>query len=214
MNRVLDEFAIQIDVCVRPSRVVDRLSENSVDLVVVDWEDQHIASEIVRKITDSKGQKPTIMAIVDASIPVSEVKQAGAHLVMQKPITPESATASMKRAYSRMVHDYRRYARHAIMHAVSATRGCDGLCLPVTVTNISEGGVGLLTKEKLGVGDQLEFPLTLPGAEEVIHIRARVLWTREPGMAGAEFTNIAHADLRILYAWLWSKCKIKKPITH
>lgn len=214
MHRIFDDFSIAIRICVRPSKALEECTDQGIDLVVVDCEDQHLSSEIIRKSNEAlKKRKPTIMAIVDDSEAFQSAKQAGAHLVVQKPITEELGMRSMKKVYSLMIRDYRRYARHAVLNSVTASLE-DGRQIPVTVMDISEGGVGVLTKENLEVGDLLTFPITLQAAEHNIHIKARVAWKNPSGAAGAEFMNISGADLRILRRWLWSRCHIKKVVIH
>ena len=43
--------------------------------------------------------------------------------------------------------------------------------LSVTVSNIGQGGVGLITKENLGIGDVVSFFIPLPGLGSAIHIK-------------------------------------------
>lgn len=214
MYRVLDGFSIATDVCVRASKAIEQCDKPSVDLIVLDCENEHLSTEIMRRTNENtKKRKPTIVAIVNDTEAVDRAKKAGAHLVVRKPITLDLGTRSIKEAYSLMIRDYRRYARHAILNCVTASID-DGEQFPVTVTDISEGGVGLLTKESLKVGSLLNFPVALHSAEREIGIKARVVWANEYGAAGAEFVNISAADLRILYRWLWSRCRFKGTMIH
>lgn len=214
MTRVLDDFSIETDVCSKPSKVRELLSQNSIDLVVVDWDDDNSASEIVRQVNNScSPRKPTIVAIVDQPASVSRVKQAGVHLVVQKPLTPDSSKESMRKAYSRMVRDYRRHARYAVMKS-AFLRTSDGRSLVATITDISEGGVGLLTKDELAFGEVVKFSLLLPTAEKSIEVQARVLWRKQTGLAGGEIVELSPVDLRVLQDWLWHKCRIKKPMVQ
>jgi hypothetical protein len=213
LNRILAEFAIEADFCVRPSRAGERVANPDLDLLIVDWEDGDIAAQITHQVSSGRrNPRPLIVALVDASTPKHEVRDAGAQLVVEKPVTAASATESIKVAYARMVRDYRRYARHAILNVVTAMREGGGPYLPVTVTNISEGGVGLFTTENLEIGEVLMFPMLLPSTTSSIHIRARVVWTNKPCMAGAQFMNLSAPDLRVLYQWLWSRCQVKGPV--
>jgi hypothetical protein len=82
----------------------------------------------------------------------------------------------------------------------------------ITIIDIGDGGVGLVTKSELVVGDVLSFRLLLVGATREIYIQARVLWTKEYGRAGCEFARIPPVDLTILHDWLKSKIQIKKPL--
>jgi hypothetical protein len=84
--------------------------------------------------------------------------------------------------------------------------------VPVTIIDIGDGGVGLITKSDLVIGDVLSFRILLVGAIREIYIQARVLWTKEYGRAGCEFVRIPPVDVTILHDWLKRKIQIKKPL--
>jgi len=219
MNRILQDFSIHTNVCPNPSRFGDLLADGSTDLIVIDLESEH-SSELLHQIFESgMRQKPTILAVssMDCVIP-------GVHVILRKPVTPESGAKSLKVAYSRMLRDYRKHTRFALMAAVQATDNNNRI-LSVIVTNIGEGGVGLTTntnigeggvgptsKEKLTIGSIVSFRVPLPGLSSKIDIQARVLWTRQYGAAGCEFVRIPPSDLQVLHAWLESRYRFKKPL--
>ncbi|HZR55796.1 MAG TPA: PilZ domain-containing protein [Terriglobales bacterium] len=209
MHSVLTGFSMDVDVCVRPSQAIENFSRHSVDLVVVDCE-QALAPQIIENVAASRlCPKPTILAVVSDANASGAAKRAGAHMIVTKPVKAESSAMVIKQVYSRMIREHRRYERLALMKVVSAKKE-SGSYFPVTISDVGEGGVGLLTKERLKIGEILECRLLLAGAEREIHISVQVLWTKPYGMAGAEFVNIDSSDLRVLYRWLWSKCTIKK----
>lgn len=204
--RILRDLSISMDICLSSSRASRLLAGSTTDLFVIDWEGE-ASSDLLHEIWRSgRWQKPTIVAIsqTDCSIP-------GVHLVLRKPVTAESGAKSLKIAYSRMLQDYRRHARHALMMSVMATDESDRT-VPVTVVDIGDGGVGLATKAELTVGDVLSFRLLLPGAKKDVYIQARTLWTLQNGRAGCEFVRIPPVDLSLLLDWLREKLQIKKPL--
>jgi hypothetical protein len=206
MDRILQDFSIRTNVCLTPSRVANLLAEGNTDLIVIDLESED-SSELMQQICESRiGQKPTILAVsaTDCAIP-------GVHVILRKPVTPESGAKSLKAAYSRMLQDYRKHTRFALMTPVLASDE-NHRTLAVTVTNIGEGGVGLTSKKKLAIGSVLSFRVPLPGLRSEIHIQARVLWTRPYGAAGCGFGSIAPGDLQLLHAWLESRYRFRKPL--
>ncbi|MGA8271234.1 MAG: PilZ domain-containing protein [Candidatus Sulfotelmatobacter sp.] len=206
MDRLLQNFSIATNICPTPSNAADLLADGGTDLVVIDLEADR-SSEFLRQIWESHvRQKPTVLAIstVDRLVP-------GVHVVLCKPVTLESGAKSLRAAYSRMVRDYRKHTRFAVMTPVVATDESDRI-FEVTVTNIGEGGVGLTCKEKLQIGSVLSFRMRLPGLKNEISIQGRVLWNREYGAAGCEFARIPPFDIQLLHAWLESRYRIKKPL--
>ena len=205
LNHVLDNLSICTRHCLTPSRALDVLREGSTDLVVIDCDENDSASAVLNEIPCG-ARKQTVVAVSSFDRPIR-----GSDFVLRKPVTPESGAQSFRQVYSWMVRDFRRHVRYALMISVIARDGNNRL-LPVTITNIGDGGVGLSAHEEIAVGDVLSFCLPLPGARRAIHIEARILWTRDYGISGGEFVRIPPADLDILHDWLKLKCPIRKPL--
>jgi hypothetical protein len=207
INRLLGNLSISTNVCLTASKAADHLSEGSTDLIVVDWDDD--SAGFLNGIQRSgKWQKPIIVAVSSRDYAVP-----GVHFVVRKPVTEASVAKSLKAAYSRMLYDYRRHARYALMSSVQATDE-NKRSVEVTITDIGDGGVGLSSRGELAVGDVLSFHLLLPGAHRPIYVEARIQWARNYGAAGCEYVRIPPVDLTILHDWLKSKTKIKKPLVE
>ena len=205
MEGILRDFAIATKVCAYPSRAANLLAEGSTDLIVIDLEAEE-SSEFLRQVAAHTRRKPTVVGVsrADSAVP-------GVHVLLRKPVTHESGVMSLKAAYSRMLRDYRKHTRFAVMAKVTATDD-EQRSLPITVTNIGAGGVGVTSIETLQVGGILSFRMRLPELENEISIQARVLWTRPYGAAGCEFVQVPPFDMHLLHAWLESRYRIKKPL--
>ncbi len=204
MSRILRDFSICTDVCLSSSKAVKLLGRSGTDLIVIDWAED--SSNFLHELWNSPNwQKTTVVAISsqDRRVP-------GAHIVLRKPVTGESGRASMKIAYSRMLQDYRRHARYALMARVITTDDRNRT-VPVTILDIGDGGVGISSREDFVVGDTLSFRILLPTAKRDINIQARVLWTQGSGRVGCEFLRIPPVDLNILHDWLKQRMQVKKP---
>lgn len=206
LGPILQDLSVCTDVCPDPSKVVDVLGQVSTDLLVVDLEDECSMKLIGRLYESHVHQKPTILAVSTRDRAVR-----GVHVVLRKPVTRESGLKSLRTAYSRMLEDFRKHTRLAVMTSVLASDE-NNRTISVIVTNVGEGGVGLSAKETLTIGRTLSFLLPLPGLKSEIHVQARVLWTRNYGAAGCEFVHISHLDKQLLYAWLESRYRIKRPL--
>jgi hypothetical protein len=206
MDSLLHDFSIQTSVCPNPSNVGHFLDQGAADLIVIDLESASY-SELLQQLGRAQAkQKPTVLAVsaTDGSVP-------GVHVLLRKPVTTESGLRSLKNAYSRMLRDFRKHTRFALMTSVFATNE-NNLMFSLTVTNIGTGGVGVTTKGTLAIGSTLSFKLVLPGLDNAISIHARVLWIREYGVAGCEFVHVPPFDTQLLHAWLESRYRIKKPL--
>jgi PilZ domain len=219
MNLMLQDLSIHTRVCPDPSTVSNLLMDGCTDLIVIDLESEYY-SGLKRQIFESEArQKPIILAVSSA-----DEAMPGVHIHLRKPVTIESGAKSLQVAYGRMLHDYRKYTRFAVMAPVLATDE-NGRTLFVTITNIGEGGVGFTTnpdiggtkvdcppEEPLSIGSIMSFRVPLPGVSGEISVQARLLWTRPYGAAGCEFVHIPSGDLSILHEWLENRCHVKKPL--
>lgn len=206
MDPILRDLSICTNVLPDPSKMVDLLGQVSADLLVIDL-DGESSAELVRRVYESEmHQKPTVLA-------VSRMDRAtqGVHVIVHKPVTLESGLKSLKAAYSRMLEDFRKHTRFALMTSVLATDE-NNRTLSLMVTNVGEGGVGVATKERLAIGSILRFRIPLRGLENDIYVQARVLWTRNAGSAGCEFGQISPFDKLLLRVWLESHYRIKAPL--
>jgi CheY-like chemotaxis protein len=205
ISSILREFSISTEICLRTAKAFDMLRDSTRDLVVIDWEGED-SEELLRRIwQDRTSKKPTMVAISS-----SDSRIPGAHIVISKPVSHESALKALKSAYRRMVIDHRKSVRHALMTPIR-TRTLGGREITAIVTDLGDGGVGLCCREELTVGDEIPIHLRLPGAPREVLVQVRVVWTRAFGRAGCEFLRIPPVDLMILHDWLKSRSAVKKP---
>ena len=206
MKEALGNFSIVVENCLTSAQASKTFSKRNHDLVAIDCAGDALLP-LLRTIWNSPHRrKPTILGISGDAKAIS-----GVHFVLRKPVTNGSATESLKSAYRRMLLDYRLKARYAMMTRLTAQRS-SGRTASVMVTDIGEGGVGVSSKEKLTVGDELTFTLRLPKTSLSIGIQARIIWTREYGTAGCDFLNISPADRDALRDWLKVRIQVKKPL--
>lgn len=206
LNRILRDLSISTNICLSSSKAFDLLDRGSTDLIVIDWQDEESSDLMDRIWKGGKWRKPTVMAVS-----ASHSWLPGVHIVLRKPVTTESGQKGLKDAYSKMVVDYRKHVRHALMQRVVVTLD-EGRTAAVVICDIGDGGIGISSKHAFVIGDVLSFRLTLPGQSRDILVYARILWTRDYGRAGCEFVRIPPVDRMILHQWLKDKTRIKKPL--
>lgn len=206
MDPILHDFSIRTDICPQSRRTSDWLEKRATDLIVVDLEAVN-STAVLQKVQEARvWRKPTVLAVsaTDCSLP-------DVHIVLRKPVTRESGMRSLRVAYSRMLQDFRKHTRFALMQSVVVTDE-HGRTFRVTVTNIGAGGIGLKAEETIAVGSVLGCRVKLPEWESEISLRARVVWTLPSGVAGCEFVYMTPRDSQHLHGWLESRYRIKKPV--
>jgi hypothetical protein len=202
---IMEDLPIDVNVCMLPSRAIDLLAQRDFDLLVLDCERGNGVEELAARSRASTGcRKMLIAALPYGADPSNNFSPAGADVLIHKPLTASSTNDFRDLVYSRMVTEWRREPRYAVRWLVAA-KDANGRPVPLTMMDISEGGIGLSYTGNVSVADLLTFKLLLPGSNQVIQFDARILWTVRNNMAGAEITNIAAFDGGILRAWLQDK---------
>jgi hypothetical protein len=201
----MQDLSIDVDVCKSTSRAVDLLMRRNVDLVVLDCDESNGAAEIAQTVGRLRGcLKTTIVALVDGPLSGKQITEAGAHVLIQKPLSANFKNDFRTLVYSRMVWERRQHPRYAVQWLVAA-KDSEGQPVPVTMVDISPAGVGLSFARKLLVDDLLTFRLLLPGTNQIIRFDARVLWNLGDNRAGAKFVNMSTADTEVLDTWLQTR---------
>jgi PilZ domain len=205
----MEYLSIDVDICGSPSGALDLLTRRNVDLVILDYDEGNGTAEIARTVSKPGGcLKTTIAALVDSSFSGKQITEAGAHVLIQKPLTNNFNSYFRTLVYSRMVREWRRHPRYAVRWLVAA-KDSNNRPVPLTMEDISRAGVGLSFVGKLLVDDILTFRLLLPGTNRIIRFVARVLWKLRDNRAGAEFVNISTDDADVLDTWLQSRHRVK-----
>jgi hypothetical protein len=206
IDKVLRNFSIRVNHCWDSSCALEKISKETPELVVIDWEGETSSDLLYTIWRLQRKKKPTIVAISEEGSSVT-----GAHFTLHKPVTLGSGAESFKAAYSRMLLDHRLNARYPVMTRAQL-RDDSGRTISATITDIGEGGVGLSSKEQIEVGSVLTFTIQLTEIAMPLHIQARVIWNREYGTAGCEILTMPPRERDVLLAWLKAKARVKQPL--
>jgi AmiR/NasT family two-component response regulator len=206
MSQALERLSIDVKRCAAPAEGLELLSKHNVDLVVCDCKGTADESKLLdRVLKGNRKRKPTILRVAEGTFSGCGTRNSEAHVEILKPLSQESIAQGLKTAYSQMVREERRHARHAIMRRVLGMNTA-GKLVAFTISDISERGVGLFSKCKIDAGELLGFDLELTNPTRVIKSEVRVLWMRH-NLAGAVFEGMSDADRESLRYWLTHKNK-------
>jgi hypothetical protein len=208
MLQTMEDLSIDVELSRSPSRALDLLTRRSVDLVILDYDEGNGVAEIAKILKSGGCLKTTIAALVDDPVSGDQIIEAGAHVLIQKPLTNNFKTDFRNLVYSRLAWERRRHPRSVVRWLVAAKDENDRP-VPLTMDDISRAGVGLSFVGNLAVDDVLSFKLLLPGTNRIISFDARVLWRLRDDRAGAEFVNISPIDADVLDTWLQSRHMVK-----
>lgn len=134
----------------------------------------------------------------------------GASFVLEKSFTQDWLLRSLRAAQGLMVVENRRYFRHPADFVAWVQRPGDRSGeVPVTVCNISQGGVGIRSAHPFAAHSLVELRFTLPG-DATVDAQAEIAWTKE-GEAGLQFTRMSSKSRLRLVAWLMAQYDQTQP---
>ncbi len=202
LRRVLDTVNIDLELCNNPDQARTALGRGKYDAVLVDCDDTDKSHSILRELRQGKSNKSCIaFAIVHGQTTVQQAFEMGANFVLDKPISVDRATRSVRAAQGLIMRERRRYHRH-LLRATGAILVDAGAELPVSITNISEGGISIECARQLDEGGAARLKFILPGAKRALEVKGEVMWSNPEGQAGIRFQVLPLDVKKELDTWL------------
>ncbi len=202
LSRVLSGFGIATDRSSDPETTLARLQQQKFDMLVVDFDDQKLASQVLEQ-AKKLGTSPLSVALVADIARVRQVLSGGAHFVLYKPISEEAAKAGLRAAAALLTRERRRAFRVPVQAAVEITlpdaRKVDGILL-----DLSETGMDVLTAEAQAAGSLLGFHFKLPDGTVEVEGHGQVAWANSNGQTGVHFIDVSEKIKDDLKRWLKS----------
>ncbi len=200
LRRVLQDLAVELQVCTGSDEAVQQLSRRKFDAVIVDCDDVHGGQEALRSVRKTASNKSsTTFAIINGITSVQNAFQMGANLAMEKPISPDRALHSFRAAQGLMEAERRRYYRHYIDMPV--TLQCGKEEFRAVATNLSNGGMAVRMQTALPEHRLSGVSFILPGSEARLELKARVAWADSEGRAGIRFEQVPSSSRTKLEKW-------------
>lgn len=205
LRRALDDVGIGVEVCSNADAAIERLARQKFDAVIVDCDDLDGAPKVLKNLQKASSNRRAIaLAIINGLTSMRAAFDLGAHFVLDKPISLERASRSMRAALGFMIAEQRRYFRHPVNTVVYLTFGCVKR-LPCTATNLSEGGMAVKMTEAIGPNWSVEMTFHLPGLADRLEGKGEFAWSDGKGRVGIRFVHLPADSRRLLDKWLADK---------
>jgi DNA-binding response OmpR family regulator len=176
IRRVLDTANIDLDLSNNADQARHILLRRKYDALLVDCDDMPNGPLVLRELRQGKSNKSCIaFALVNGKTSIQQAFEMGANFVLDKPISLERATRSVRAAQGLIMRERRRYHRHLI----KAT----GAIL------VDQGGAARVR-------------LQLPGSKRTLEIKGEIVWSTPEGRAGIRFQVLSAEARKDLDAWL------------
>jgi DNA-binding response OmpR family regulator len=209
LGRVLPPFGIVLDRCSDPEITKSRIQQQKFAALIVDFDNPEAAEEALQQ-AKKLGTEPLSIALVADAAKVRDILTGGAHFVLHKPLTEETAKAGLRPAAALLSRERRRAFRVPVQAPVEITlpddRRLDGILL-----DLSETGMEVLTAEPLERRATLSFHFKLPDEALEIGARGEVAWANPNGQTGVRFQDMAESSSTTLKAWLQVATSVGTP---
>lgn len=201
MNQVLSNFSIETETCSEVGLALDAVTHRRLDAIIVDWEDTHDPTRIVRSARKSSPNgSSTIVALVKAGSETHALL-VGANFMIHKPADVEHAGRCMRAAYGTMLQNRRRAARVPVDIPVKA-RIADIGVMDARISDLSVGGIALQCQQPLQLNWEVLTHFALPNSDRLVHVTGKVVNANSTGRAGIRFSFVPEEDLEALESWL------------
>jgi ActR/RegA family two-component response regulator len=202
IRRALDTVAIDLDTSTSTDTARETLGRRKFDAVMVDCDDVQSGCDIIRELRHGRSNaKSIIFAVTNKITTVKGAFDLGANFVLEKPVSVERATRSLRAAHGLIMRERRRYHRHEVRATAHLSYGTlrD---VPTPLSNISEGGIALATNRTEDMQGPVRMRIDLPGCNRCLEAHGEFVWSNEKGRVGVKFTSIPIAAKSELDTWL------------
>jgi CheY-like chemotaxis protein/c-di-GMP-binding flagellar brake protein YcgR len=200
LGRALPTLGMALDRSSDPETTVARIGQQKFDALILDFDDTRLADEVLQTAR-RLGSSALTVALVGDPAKVRAILSEGAHFVLHKPVSDETAKAGLRPAVALLSRERRRAHRVPVQASVAITlsdsRKVDGILL-----DLSETGMDVLTAEAQVAGSLLFFNFQLPDGSLQIEAHGRVAWANPNGQTGVHFLDLAEGITTQLRAWL------------
>src|SRR5215471_6346819 len=186
LSPVLQDFQVQSERCGNADEALERLDEKKYDAVVVDFDENQSAGRILGGLRQSSASKNavTISLLGDPSN-VRSAFGSGANFVLYKPVTSDTAKASLRAAIALLKRERRRTFRIPVQLPVTLSWP-DAPEVEGIMLDLSEDGMDVLSAQPLQGSQSLEIHFSLPDLTQ-IELKGQVAWANTNGQAGIQF---------------------------
>jgi len=185
---------------------MSRLRQGKYDAVFVDCDDMPLGAELLQALRATPSNRQAIaFALLNGATGTREAYALGANFTLDKPLTVEFTTRTLRAAAGLIARERRRYFRQDVCVNVrlwvcnSSRSSSRDIEYSALMTNLSESGM-LLSQVELKAAAKVRFQFTLPWSEIVVDGSGVVTWA-SGGCAGVR-TSVPRHIRRALEDWV------------
>jgi CheY-like chemotaxis protein len=209
LGRVLPASGIAVERLSDLTTAVDRLQQQRFDALVLDFEDPKTAAELLEEARRlNSGDALVTVALVAERTKARDILSGGAHFVLYKPLSDDSARAGLHAATALLNRERRRTYRIPLQVPVELTLPDAGKAEGILL-DLSEGGMDVLTATPQTPGALLNLRFQLPDGSPEINAHGQVAWANPNGQTGVHFLDMEQSIKDQLQLWLQAAARTR-----
>jgi c-di-GMP-binding flagellar brake protein YcgR len=184
------------------SRGFEQLDEQRFDAIILDYRSDQSSQEFLTRWRQSAKNRDTMLiAIVDGEFNARPAFGMGANFVLYRPLSADRTRVSLRAARGLMRRERRRAPRTPVSSSASLAYPGAGE-LNATLTDLSDGGTALTTRDRIPPACKVYFEFALPGQQQLVRLSGEVAWQDSTGRTGIRFLDVPQASRRLMQSWL------------
>jgi len=201
LQQLLRHFGFGIEVCRGGDSANEKIGRSKFDLIVVDCDGAACDATTFQAIRNSlSNRRSIVVALTDRNVAIGDLYRLGANFVVQKPLTSDLMTRTLRVAYGLAIQERRAYFRCPVDFPIILD--LPGASYRCRAANVSQGGLSLELPNRVRVGHSVTLTFVLPEATEAIRARAEVVWSDVMGKTGVRFVELSSRAQNSLREWL------------
>jgi CheY-like chemotaxis protein len=211
IRRVLETVSIDLETVTSTEAAREIIARRKFDALMIDCDDVESGCNVIREVRKGKSNsKSIIFAVTNHVTSTKDAFAMGAHFALEKPLSIDRTTRSLRAAHGLILRERKRYHRHHISATAHLTYG-SVRDLPIPLKNISEGGLSLGMNRTADMQGAVHMRLELPGLNRVLEAKGEFVWTNETGHVGVRFTSLPTQAKSELESWLARQLEVSVP---
>jgi len=200
-RQAFDSLNVLCQVGTSSVQATELLNKRRFDAVVVDCDDIPGSQDVLQQLRHSPSSKRAMaFAVINRGTTVRQAFDLGANFVLDKPLSAERFTRTLRAAQGLMKREQRRYFRNSIETEAVVTLP-EGKEHRIRILNLSEGGMAVKLPVQLQSATPVHVRFFLPGGLR-IEAKAEITWQKENQGVGVRFLHMNPRMQRDLEQWL------------
>lgn len=202
LRPTLAKLSIEVEIYQEAKQASEILIAEKFDAVIIDCDDLPGGREVLQRlrVTPSNRSSVAFAVLNGRKTTTQEAFDMGVNFVLQKPVSNLNAARCFHAALNFMERERRRYYRQPVKMPVRIILGEKEL--KATSTNISEGGMAIMSRQAIPKSGKPHLQFTLPETTSALDVESEVAWADMKGHVGLRFSDLPKRSQEHLEQWL------------